>query len=347
MARRLLLPFALVAALLWYPVTSASAAVDSSLRVSVTLPATLSSSLPLLRLHFSSPTSARELPPLSTTPALKTEWQQISPDDVQAVATSAVSPSTTYVLHAPTQVSCARTCSFVATSPRVVAAAANIDLEDQLLAQLGYLPLTFSPAQAQKEPADQVSGTFTWAYPNLPTTLSDQWDVGTDNVILRGALMTFQSQHSLPTTGEPDATTWNDLLSAANNDDVDPAPYNYVSVSMTEPETLTLYVAGQSTFHTLVNTGISVAPTSTGTWPVYLRYLSQTMSGTNPDGTHYSDPGIPDISYFNGGEALHGFIRYSYGFPQSLGCVEMPFSSAAAVWPHTPIGTLVTVLPAS
>ena len=42
------------------------------------------------------------------------------------------------------------------------------------------------------------------------------------------------------------------------------------------------------------------------------------MSGTNPDGSHYIDPGIPDVSYFNGGDALHGFIRASYGFPQSL-----------------------------
>ena len=105
-----------------------------------------------------------------------------------------------------------------------------------------------------------------------------------------------------------------------------------------------LYVAGVATFHTLVNTGISVSPTALGTYPVYLRYTTQTMSGTNPDGSHYSDPGIPWVSYFNGGDALHGFIRYSYGYPQSLGCVEMPLASAKTVWPSTPIGTLVTVL---
>ena len=57
------------------------------------------------------------------------------------------------------------------------------------------------------------------------------------------------------------------------------------------------------------------------------------MSGTNPDGSHYSDPGIPWVSYFNGGDALHGFIRASYGFPQSLGCVEMPYSEAGAGLP--------------
>jgi hypothetical protein len=67
------------------------------------------------------------------------------------------------------------------------------------------------------------------------------------------------------------------------------------------------------------------------------------MHGTNPDGTKYSDPGVRYISYFNGGDALHAFSRASYGYPQSLGCVEMPLSSAAEVWPYTPIGTLVTI----
>jgi lipoprotein-anchoring transpeptidase ErfK/SrfK len=67
------------------------------------------------------------------------------------------------------------------------------------------------------------------------------------------------------------------------------------------------------------------------------------MKGTNPDGSHYSDPGVPWVSYFNGGDAIHGFNRASYGSAQSLGCVELPPSEAAKVFPYTPIGTLVTV----
>jgi hypothetical protein len=91
------------------------------------------------------------------------------------------------------------------------------------------------------------------------------------------------------------------------------------------------------------NTGISEAPTAPGTYPVYVRYLSTTMSGYNPDGSYYDDPGVPDVAYFNGGDAVHGFPRYSYGFPQSLGCVELPFAAAATVFPYDLIGTLVTV----
>lgn len=38
------------------------------------------------------------------------------------------------------------------------------------------------------------------------------------------------------------------------------------------------------------NTGIPVAPTADGTFPVYLRYQFQIMRGINPDGSSYADP---------------------------------------------------------
>lgn len=323
------------------PVLSASGATIS--RVAATLPSTLTANLPVLRLHFTAPTKARALPPLVIHPALATQWQQIGPNDVQAVATSTLRPSTTYTFNTPTQMRCTKTCAFLALRPRVASVSTNLTWEAQLLAELNYLPLTFTPGTNQSSPSDQVNGTFTWAYPNLPTTLSSQWSLGSDNVVLQGALRTFQSQSNLPVTGVADATTWTDLLNAVNVNHVDPASYNYVDVSQSSPETLTLYVAGHVKFRTLVNTGISVSPTALGTYPVYSRFVSATMSGTNPDGSKYHDTGIPWISYFNGGDALHGFIRSSYGFPQSLGCVEMTFDSAKVVFPYTPIGTLVTV----
>jgi lipoprotein-anchoring transpeptidase ErfK/SrfK len=114
-------------------------------------------------------------------------------------------------------------------------------------------------------------------------------------------------------------------------------------VSQSRPETATVYQNGAAVYHTLVNTGVAGAPTENGTWPVFDRYRVTTMSGTNPDGSHYVDPGIPWVSYFHGGDALHGFVRPGYGYPQSDGCVEMPPANAAAVYPLTPLGTLVTV----
>ncbi len=344
MIRRLLLasalPIAVFAATL-LPTLSANAV--TTYRIAVMLPSTLSDNLPLVRLHFPTPTKAKSLPPLLTRPLIATKWEQISPNDVQAVATVALSPSTDYTISAPTRMSCTPTCAFTTLRPRVASVATNLTWEAQLLAELNYLPLTFTPGTTQSAPSEEVNGTFTWAYPDLPATLSSQWTLGTDNVILRGALDTFQSQNNIPVTGEADATTWADLVNAVNNDDVDPATYNYVDVSESLPETLTLYVAGHVKFQTLVNTGIEPVPTELGTYPVYERFFTTTMSGTNPNGTKYVDPDIPWVSYFNGGDALHGFIRSSYGFPQSLGCVEMPFASAKTVFPYTPIGTLVTV----
>jgi lipoprotein-anchoring transpeptidase ErfK/SrfK len=66
------------------------------------------------------------------------------------------------------------------------------------------------------------------------------------------------------------------------------------------------------------------------------------MQGTNPDGSHYDDP-VYWISYFNGGDAVHGFVRASYGFYQSDGCVELPPTTAQFIWPYLTYGTLVTV----
>ena len=94
--------------------------------------------------------------------------------------------------------------------------------------------------------------------------------------------------------------------------------------------------------HTLANTGIPGRITNVGTFPVYLRYLNQIMRGTNPDGSKYADP-VKYVSYFNGSDAVHYFPRASYGFQQSLGCVELPYAQAKAVWPFMTYGTLVTV----
>lgn len=341
--RYLALCAGLVATTLVPSLDAGALSASHSFSVSSTVARSVSATMPVLRLHFNAKVSARRLPALRTSPAIATVWQQIGPRDVQAMIIGSIDPFVNYTIEVPGSLACAKRCTFTALRSMDTSVAGDITWEDQLLAELNYLPVTFSPATVQSDPSQPTAGTFTWTYPNLPNALSAQWSVGTPNIVVRGALMAFQNDNQLPTTGVADPATWNALVNAARTGKVDPNPYNYVKVSQASPETLTLYIAGQATFHTLVNTGISVAPTPQGTFPVYLRYTSQTMSGTNPDGSHYSDPGIPWISYFNGGAALHGFIRSTYGWPQSLGCVEMPFASAKTVWPHTPIGTLVTV----
>ena len=155
--------------------------------------------------------------------------------------------------------------------------------------------------------------------------------------------MAFEADHGLASDGVVGARVWAALLAAAARHEASRRTYDAIQVSMAGPETLSVWRGGRIVYRSLANTGIASRPTAPGTFPVYARYLSTTMSGTNPDGSHYSDPGVPWVAYFNGGDAVHGFVRGSYGWPQSLGCVELPYSSAAVVYKYDPIGTLVKV----
>ena len=215
----------------------------------------------------------------------------------------------------------------------------------QLLAQLGYLPVSFTPAgplSAPQELAQPQEGTFAWRFAE-PAALQAQWTPGTSNVVTKGAVMGFEDKHGMTTDGVAGPGVWTALLADVTAGTIDTDAYNYVYVSKSLPERTTVYSNGAAVYSTLANTGVAAAPTASGTFPVFEHVTVTTMRGTNPDGSKYVDPGIPWVSYFNGGDALHGFVRSSYGYPQSDGCVEMPPANAGQVYPYTPIGTLVTV----
>jgi hypothetical protein len=301
-----------------------------------------------ISVQFSEAIGAHSATP-SLSPAIGGTWEVVAPTTYTFVASQPLAPSSTETVTVPggaagvisaTGKQLAQASSFQFT----VAQGSTLRLQ-QLLAQLGYLPLTFSPAgpvSAPQEAAQPQAGTFSWRF-NAPNSLTSLWSQGSGNVIQTGAVMAFESLHGMTTDGLPGPQVWQQLLSAAQTGTMDPNPYNCVYVSESGPETATVFSNGAQVYSTLANTGVAAAATATGTFPVYARYAVTTMRGTNPDGSHYVDPGIPWVSYFNGGDALHGFVRGSYGFPQSDGCVEMPPANAAVVFPLTPIGTLVTV----
>ena len=399
--------FALPAVLLLslIPLTSSADGADLQVQVTTQLSSSLVQSMPIARITLSQPLDIKQLPSLEFSHSLQMKWIQISRLQFDAYAKSTVLPNASYSLQVPTSFRCTATCTISSSYSKAIVSGVDILWEEQLLAELGYLPVGFVPAGASQPTTlvktevptttttsqtstigvvqstttsttvpvttttlrpttttlvmphvslqtsmpivEKTPGTFTWLYPSLPQSLSTQWTPGVANQILKGAIMSFQDVHGLATTGITTIATWNELLQAAKKSQFSPRPYNYVDVQLNlgkpAPELLTLYIAGVPSFHTLANSGIPAAPSHQGTYPVYLRYATTTMSGTNPDGTKYHDTGIPWVSYYNGGEALHGFIRPSYGSPQSLGCIELPFSSAGTIWPHTPLGTLVTV----
>jgi lipoprotein-anchoring transpeptidase ErfK/SrfK len=222
----------------------------------------------------------------------------------------------------------------------------------QLLAQEGYLPVTWTPSatpiahSARSELAaaiDAPDGTFSWRYPNTPVELRQLWREGEPNTITRGAVMMFQHDHDLAVDGIAGKDVWQAVLADTLAGKRRTDGYSYVFVRRSVPQLLTLWHNGTVVLTSPGNTGVPAAPTALGTFPVFEHIPVGRMSGTNPDGSHYDDPGIRWISYFHEGEALHAFNRNSFGTPQSLGCVELPLASAAKVWPYTPIGTLVTI----
>ena len=222
----------------------------------------------------------------------------------------------------------------------------------QLLAQEGYLPLVWSPAGGElarsvraqlSAAAAPPAGAFHWRYAHTPRELVSLWQTGAPNEITRGAVMMFEHDHGLAVDGIAGPKVWRALIADALAGKHKTGGYNYVFVHRNVPQLLTLWHDGNVVLTSPGNTGVPAAPTQLGTWPVFEHIPIGRMSGTNPDGSHYNDPGIQWISYFHGGEALHAFNRASFGTPQSLGCVELPLASAARVWPYTPIGTLVTI----
>jgi hypothetical protein len=184
-------------------------------------------------------------------------------------------------------------------------------------------------------------GTFRWHH-GYPASLHRQWHASRPSVLLKGAVMAFQARRGMTMTGTASLSLWRALFRAAERGRANRAGYTYAVASKGSPETLTIWHDGHVVLRSDTNTGIPVAPTADGTFPVYLRYRYQIMRGTNPDGSSYADP-VEFVAYFDGGEAVHYFPRGSYGSPQSLGCVELPIAAAARAWPYLTYGSLVTV----
>jgi hypothetical protein len=324
---------------------------------------TISASTPI-ELTFSKPVKkilGSEKPKIS--PEVDGKWSQPNPHTLRFVPAGFGAPlATDLKVELPEEVEIVQADGSVENATEVkweVPAGSEMRLQ-QMLAELGYLPYKFNGEEVAKTPEAQVAaatteapkGHFTPRWGNTPSGIKELWTPGEENVLVKGALMAFEEAHGLEVDGLAGPVVWEELMKATIAGEVKPekgaaAGYTYVWVSESVPETVNVWHNGKMILSEApANTGIPGAETETGTFPVYLRYEETTMSGENPDGSKYNDPGIKWVSYFNGGDALHQFDRASYGSPQSLGCVEMPEEEAAAIWPYTPIGTPVTINPA-
>ena len=311
---------------------------------------TLTDATAALRVRLSAPPAPGSPAPMLS-PTVAGKWTTVG-DYESFVPKSTLEPCSTYTLTVWAKTTATgrlplgkrRTLTLQVACPSTVAL-------QQTLSRLGYLPYALRSRYNQNSgggPETRAAGARYLYHPpagpfqaNVPHAPGLAY--GALDPTTRGALMVFQSVHGLSPTGNPDGSTWASLLAAGTLGHDDPRPYTFVTVSESIPETLEVHRGHRVVLTTPANTGVAGAETERGTFPIYSRFTSTTMTGTNPDGSHYSDPGVPWVNYFNGGDAVHGFPRPSYGSPQSNGCVELPIGTAARVYPLLAIGDLVVV----
>ena len=311
-----------------------------------------------VRVVFSAPlASTSPLPALS--PAVAGRWQAAGGDAMVFTPSAAIPPTQEVTLRVPAGSAGVRsaTGARLATPASAVFQAggwSTLRLE-QLLAQLGYLPLTWAPqggSEADGGPVEAsyaqqrgvlgaAGGTFSWQG-DYPSALTRLWQPDEANILLTGALMAFQAARGLPMTAAVTPGLWQALLGAAAVGQRNPSGYSYALVTQTVPETMTVWHDGRIVMHGLANTGAPASPTVIGTFPVYLKHRYQVMRGLMPNGVPYADP-VQFVSFFDGDYAVHSMDRASYGLRQSLGCVELPLTEARQVWPYLGYGSLVTV----
>jgi peptidoglycan hydrolase-like protein with peptidoglycan-binding domain len=309
-----------------------------------------------IRLTFSSALSpTTPLPTLS--PSVSGKWR-VSGDTVTFTPSSGYLPGTTVRVKVPgAMTGAAASAGVLKKSSKVTftTGAYSMLRLQELLTKLGYLPLNWTrgnpaaatvaagDANAQVAAAyDPPAGRFTFKS-GYPSALTSQWKAGASNILVTGAIRAFEYNQGLPMDGDAGPQVWSSLLAAVGKGQTNPNGYTYALADQDSPhETLKVWHDGKVILDTPANTGIPAAATVDGTFPVYLRYQFQMMKGTNPDGSKYDDP-VSWISYFNGSDAVHEFERASYGYYQSLGCVELPADPATFIWPYLTYGSLVTV----
>ncbi len=311
---------------------------------------TITSGTDPVTVTLSAPAAGRSPRP-TLFPAVAGTWSTVGNSELFTPA-STLAPCSTYTLtvwahtfatgHAP--VGHRRTLQLHVQCPPIAGL-------QQALARLGYLGATLHPvyrvhlpvgAQTPREAAVHAYRPFHGRLAPDPTD-APPVDVSQLDEATKGGLEVFQEDHKLEPTGEPNAATWRLLLIVETLNHRNPQPYTWVSVSESLPETLEVHRGDRVALTTPANTGVAGAETEQGIFPIYARYVSTTMTGTDPDGVHYVAPDVPWVNYFNGGDAVHGYPRASYGFPQSNGCVELPIERAAAVFPMLQIGDIVWV----
>ena len=137
-----------------------------------------------ISLTFSAPVSLRQAPP-TLSPDIAGKWVQTNATTLSYALASPLIPSSQVTVTIPGGAQGLRSANGATlTSSQSVAfgvAAGDTLRLQQLLAQLNYLPVGFSPSGPAPSPADLAQdqpGTFSWRWPGLPTAAHVPVDPG-------------------------------------------------------------------------------------------------------------------------------------------------------------------------
>ena len=286
----------------------------------------------------------------SLTPHTAGSWSDLGHYEIFRPV-STLEPCATYTMTIPAATVAARhrrlgktrTISFQVACPGITAV-------QEALARLNYLPYSLrgfvgASSVAPLTRAQAARRAFQLPHGVLRANVhaAPPLTIGTVDPTTTGAMQVFEADHGLALGTAPTQRLWTTLLADETLAKRNPQPYTWVTVTETIPETLEVHENNRIALSSPTNTGVPGATTQQGVFPIYVRYVATTMIGTNVDGSHYNDPGVPWVNYFNGGDAVHGYIRPTYGVPQSNGCVELPIATAQKVYGMLAVGDLVIV----
>ena len=286
----------------------------------------------------------------TVSPAVAGAWSTIG-DSEYFTPASTLEPCTAYQLTIPASIQATGQTPLGKTRRLTLnVACPPVKAFQQALARLGYLPYTFHSLYGIHLPggAETRSAAAHHAFhPPTGALVANVHDApplayGRLDETTQGALTVFEADHGIE-SGASNARIWLSLLAAETVGRRNPSPYTFVTVTESSPETLEVHKGNHVVLSSPTNTGVPGAETPQGVFPIFTRDVSTTMIGTDPDGTHYDVPDVPWVNYFNGGDAVHGYERGSYGSPQSNGCVELPISTAERVYGMLALGDIVYI----
>lgn len=121
-----------------------------------------------------------------------------------------------------------------------------------------------------------------------------------------------------------------------------PTTSKWIEINVTT-QTVTAYEGSTPIKSVVVSTGVARTPTVLGTFKIYRKIPSQTMSGgSQAAGDYYYLPNVTDVMYFYRDYAIHGtYWHNNFGRPMSHGCVNMTLADAKWFYQWASVGTIV------